>query len=554
MLLPLALSTVPARAQIERHKLAPLPGVDAALPAPSGAPEQRGPGLNISPAPPGEVPASFPGNAQPGSPLPADLWRGLEPEALKKLLTAVPLPSSSPTLAILIGRALAAGTESGGADSGIRVEALLRAGRVEEAVMLLAGAAQGGAPGAAARYAVALFAAGRDEEACEVPLDPAGAAAKADGEAKRATFLIPAVCAGAKNDKQGAALALQLAHDAGIEAPLAFAAIDRFTKTSTKSPPVPKSVDVLDYIFLTLAGSALGPEFAAKATPPLLFRLARDPNAPAELRLAAAERAASLTIIDGAPLADAYRDAAPKLGKSQSPGALRARLFTALEAAPSAKIKGQSIDALLASGRDAGLEIPLGQALAQAGAGLAQDPQAAGFAETGVRVAALAGDDQTAWAWVDAGGGAAKGWQLLLAASDPSGGRAEEALATGVDMALKGGLPPPVLHRLVTVLDALDYDVPIPLWDEASKTPQPNDGYLPATGELSALKEAADAGDVGRTVLLVASALGPQGPAGANLIALGDAVRALKRVGLDQEARRLGFEALYAHWPMRGKA
>ena len=44
----------------------------------------------------------------------------------------------------------------------------------------------------------------------------------------------------------------------------------------------------------------------------------------------------------------------------------------------------------------------------------------------------------------------------------------------GVDLALKGGLPPPLLHRLVTVLDALDYEVPIPLWDEASKTPQPD--------------------------------------------------------------------------------
>ena len=55
-------------------------------------------------------------------------------------------------------------------------------------------------------------------------------------------------------------------------------------------------------------------------------------------------------------------------------------------------------------------------------------------------------------------------------------------------------------------------------------------------------------------MLLVASALGPKGPAGAHLIALGDAVRALKRVGLDQEARRLGFEALYAQWPVRGKA
>ena len=48
--------------------------------------------------------------------------------------------------------------------------------------------------------------------------------------------------------------------------------------------------------------------------------------------------------------------------------------------------------------------------------------------------------------------------------------------------------------------------------------------------------------------------LGPNGAKGAHLIALGDALRALKRVGLDAEARRLGFEALYARWPTRGKA
>jgi hypothetical protein len=48
--------------------------------------------------------------------------------------------------------------------------------------------------------------------------------------------------------------------------------------------------------------------------------------------------------------------------------------------------------------------------------------------------------------------------------------------------------------------------------------------------------------------------LGPNGAKGAHLIALGDALRALKRVGLDAEARRLGFEALYAHWPNHGKA
>jgi hypothetical protein len=512
-------------------------------PAPA---EQRAPGLPGAPPP-------YASDQSAGA-LPSDVWRGVQPEALKQLLTAAPLPSPSPTLAAVIARALAAGADSGGADAAIRLDALERAGRMEEAVQLLSGAAQAGEPGAAARYATALFAVGRDEEACEVPLEPAPAAAHADGEAKRATFLVPAICAAMKGDKQGAALALQLARDAGLQAPVAFAAIDRLTKASSRKPPVPAKVDVLDYIFLTLGGGALGADLAAKAAPPLLFRLAHDPNAAPELRLAAAERAASLNIVDGTVLADAYREAAPKLGKAQSPPALRARLFAALEAAPSAKIRADSIDALLASGRDAGIEIPIGQALAQASAGLAQQPQAAAFAETGVRVAALAGDDESAWAWVDAGGGPLRSWQLLLAAGDPFGSRGEEALGAGVDIALKGGLPPPLLHRLVTVLDALDYDVPVPLWEAASKVPQPNDGYLPATGELSALKEAADAGDVGRTVLLVAAVLGPQGPSGAHLIALGDAVRALKRVGLDQEARRLGFEALYAHWPARGKA
>jgi hypothetical protein len=68
------------------------------------------------------------------------------------------------------------------------------------------------------------------------------------------------------------------------------------------------------------------------------------------------------------------------------------------------------------------------------------------------------------------------------------------------------------------------------------------------------LKEAADAGDTGRTILLAAAVFGPDGPQGAHLIALGDGLRALKRVGLDAEARRLAFEALYAHWPSRGKA
>jgi hypothetical protein len=476
--------------------------------------------------------------------LPYDLWRGVDAAALEQLLAGAHLPSPSPTLATLIARALALGDEA----LLVRISALEGAGRVEEAADLLGQAVQSNEARFLGRYALALLAAGRIDDACEIRLDGTfqGPSAEKSG---REALLVPAYCAAAKGDVPGARLALQLAREGGADTSLAAVVLGQ------RQLALPKSVGVVDYLFLALGEKRPGAELAAKAEPELLFLLARDGTAPAELRAAAAERAASLNIITGEDLARAYREAARALPKAaQSGPALRAKLFAAFENAASAKIRAESISALLASARDQGIEVPTAEALARASAGLVQDAQAAAFAETGIRVAALAGDEQSAWDWVDAGGQRLLSWQLLLAASDPQGQRAEAALAAGVDIARQGALPPALLHRLVTVLDALDYDVPVPLWEEASKSPQPPDGDLPAIGLLTSLKEAADAGEVGRTVLLAAAVLGPKGAKGAHLIALGDALRALKRVGLDAEARRLGFEALYAHWPMQGRA
>jgi hypothetical protein len=486
--------------------------------------------------------------------LPLDVWRGFDAAAMDRLLAQIPLPSPSPALAKLIARALASGAPGDGRETEAKIAALKRAGRVEELVELLGGLTQAGEPGAAARYALVLLAADRKDEACAIELGTVLNAAPADSDAKRAAFLVPAYCAAAKGDREGASLALTLARDSGVDAGLAAAVIDRPVKASSRGTSLPRNIDVLDYLFLNLGQTGGSAEIATRAMPELLFLLARDKDAPAELRLAAAERAAALNIIDGEVLAGAYRDTAPKLAKSaQSPATLRAKLFATLEGQTSDKIRAESIDALLASGKDAKIEIPIAEALAQASAGLAEDPQAASFAETGVRVAALAGEDQAAWEWTEAGGEPVRSWQLLLGATDPFGERARGALDAGVETARKAQLPGALLQRLVTVLDALGEDVPIPLWELAGETPQPEDGYLPATGVLTALKASADAGEVGRTVLLVAAALGPNGPQGAHLIALGDGLRALKRVGLDAEARRLALEALYPHWPSRGK-
>jgi len=106
-----------------------------------------------------------------------------------------------------------------------------------------------------------------------------------------------------------------------------------------------------------------------------------------------------------------------------------------------------------------------------------------------------------------------------------------------------------VLHRLATVLDALDVDVPMGIWEAAGRTPQPASGYLPETGVLADLAQSAQRKDTGRTVLVAMRGLGPNGAEGANILALADTVRALKRAGLEPDARRIAFEALFAFWP-----
>ncbi|MBN9354425.1 MAG: hypothetical protein J0H04_10770, partial [Hyphomicrobium denitrificans] len=117
------------------------------------------------------------------------------------------------------------------------------------------------------------------------------------------------------------------------------------------------------------------------------------------------------------------------------------------------------------------------------------------------------------------------------------------------DLAANGRFPATALYRLTTVLEALDYVVPLPLWEAANRAPQPTSGYLPETGVLTELQDASKKKEFGHTVLLVMKALGPNGAEDANLIALGDSIRALKRAGLEPDARRLGLEALLSSWP-----
>jgi hypothetical protein len=186
-------------------------------------------------------------------------------------------------------------------------------------------------------------------------------------------------------------------------------------------------------------------------------------------------------------------------------------------------------------------------------------PEIGWFAETAIEIALVAGRHEDARAWVAAGSQAGDGasgdfshWLVLIDIADASraGPGPGAANLDSVDRFTPGGrFEPALLHRLATVLDALGTHIPIPLWEAASRTPQPADGHLPDTGVLSSLQTASKNKEFGHTVLLAMKALGPAGAEGAHMIALGDSIRALRRAGLEKEARELGLEALFASWP-----
>ena len=206
------------------------------------------------------------------SALPYDLWRGVDAEALERLLAATPLPSPSPALAGLTARALAAAPGGDVPDLAVKAAALKQAGRVEEIINLLSDTHGLDVPGLAVLYALALFAAGQEMEACAVELGSTYPVA--ESEAARAASVIPAYCAALRGDDPAAVQALIREGRARLAQGLARNSTLRSTD------------DVADYLSLKLNarlkldGARIRPGLASRFTPvprPPLPARARSP-------------------------------------------------------------------------------------------------------------------------------------------------------------------------------------------------------------------------------------------------------------------------------------
>jgi hypothetical protein len=546
-----------ANSKVEREELAPLAGS-----APSG---------NAAPVPPpGVRPVAAAGGG-----LPMELWRGLDLAGIELLLAKLDIPPRSPALHALWRKLLLAEAMPPAATAAqfnaLRAEGLYRSGLVRDQSELL-GKVAGGADDAVltAMRARADIAAGRRDAGCEAAK---AASVGKDSLPKRLrgeVIVMTGYCAAAEGNAGAAGLAAELAREEGLDAPGTLALLEAVAAGGKTKVALPKRFDAIDMRLMQLLGpDAITLGALERADAAALTAIATDPGSDPKIRLAAAEGAVRLNAIEPDQLAETYRamiftpaDLGDALSSKADPALRRAILFKAAEVERTQLKKVRVIRALLDDAGRIGLYMPMLRALGPSIANLPKVSEIGWFAETAVEITLAGGNYDAARAWanfaggVDRPGGAAapavsmQHWLALIDIADPQIKTSRgESLASVEDVALKGRFTADALHRLATVLDALDTNVPIPLWDAANKAPQPAGGHLPETGVLPELQDASKKKEFGRTVLLSLRAIGPNAADGAHIIALGDTIRALKRSGLDAEARRVGYEALFASWP-----
>ncbi len=498
-----------------------------------------------------------------GSGLPVDLWQGMTVERIEQAIATLEIPPHSPALHQLFRRLVTSDSTppGGGATNShftaLRIEALERAGLMDEAASVLARD-----PSAHTDPILAVFAArseierGNGQRGCDIARGLAASKPTLPGTLKAEAILVSGYCAALAGNAAAAGLQADLAREQGLERSAGLDALDAIVTQSKPRIEEEQKIAIVDWRIIELAGGLDKDALIANATPGLLAALSKDGGVSPEVRLFAGEKAAALNAITADDLAVIYREQSVAGDQSATAhgGALwRAALFKSAESEQTPSKKARIIKAYLDDARQHGLYwtglLLLEKPIAQ----LPPSPELASFAETAIGAALAGGQYGRARLWGQVASNSPDGlghWLALtdIADPDPQIDRTRnlsslEALAAG------GRLDPKVLHRLATVLDALDVQVPIPLWDLASRTPQPTDGYLPQTGVLAELVEAAKKKEFGHTVLAAMQALGPNGASGANLLALGDSIRALRHAGLDADARRLGLEALFDGWP-----
>jgi hypothetical protein len=569
---PVESSTVAAPDAIESGLLAPLTPQDDGLAATATAPSGAAKPATTAPVVPQ---ASF----GPG------VWHGAAAAEVAALMAKTEVPLRSATLAGLWRRLMLTEETPQGTDPAqflaLRLDGLYRAGLLKDAAQLLATLPKTVDPVEQVGAARVLLALGDDDKACARVRTLPISGGPLKGRARNDALLMVAFCAARDKQPNHASLAAEVLRDQNFAEPLALAVLDSIAESKTPKLPRADNLRVIDYKFLSVLGKVSVERIMPlmpRATPDLMVAIARDAAAEPVARLIAAEAAARVNAYDDTDLAAAYRavvfqpqqlanpplvaDAPGPASAATDTASRRALLFQAAEKEPAPARKAELIRALLDAARREAILLPVARIVAGLADAMRPTPDLAGFTEPAIETLLAAGQYDHAVGWMLSPGMAGPAgnpllhWLTLVDIADagehvPHG----SSMKYAEDLAIAGALSPVMIQRLATVLDALHYQVPIPIWEgaqnAAKNASKADQGHLPDTGLLPKLATAATQKQTGMTVLLTLAAMGPGAATGAHTVSLGESIKALAGAGLEADARRLGFEAVFEAWPRR---
>jgi hypothetical protein len=544
---------------------APPAGQPAAPPGQTGAPGVQT-GTGASPprgfqveglAPPGIDAIGLAGSAEGG--FDADLWAGSDGELVLALLTDLPVVSTNPPLRELTRRLLMTGAPLAnlgdpGSVLAARAERLLATGDLDGASALLARVPATGSDSELARLVVeAALLAGDDETACRRTADIA--------PTSDAAFWAKAnvCCRLADGDRDGARLGLDLLREGGQTDDAAFFDLAEAIADGEASamPAVPVEPSALHVALLRFAGLALPPTALRTASPMLLGAAVREPSLVAGDGLAVAEQAFLAGALSAEGLAarygeqsfDSNEDALDRIETAWSPDT-RALAYQAVLEQSSPATSAELLDALWRAARGSERFL-IAEVFAAQFATLPVERSLVWAAPSSARALLAAERPIPASRWfsllsTDAGNDEARDGVVrlvpLFALAGFGGSDAvpefDQAAMTSWRLATQGA--DAKAGHLLALLDGIGAAVPASSWHQLILLPAQAPTAAPPVAFWHGLESASAEGRLGETVLFALHMLGGQ-PEAAHPEALAASLRALRSVGLNQEARAIAI-------------
>lgn len=496
------------------------------------------------------------------------LWRGMTRERFEALLPRLPSPSPSPTVRSLTRRlllspaALPEGAGKAPSVLGLRVERLYTAGLADDALALARLAPPGFRDPAIDRVVTDLsFTSGDNQGGCGRVDQAIAAGATGSFWLKRLAF-----CRTLLGERDAARLATELLREMGEkDDEQFFALIALLLGDSSNRPTTFGDLSALHLAMLRAARLEVPDGAVTTTSPSVLQALASAANASPEVRLAAGQSAESLGLVTSEVYGQLLRNlpvraeelANPKSVEPVSIGRRNALLHRVVGAQTIAAAQAEAIRDALTASRATKTYASVARALKEPLAAMSPEADLAWFSGEAALALITAGDFAAARRWFELA-------RANVSAAQPEAARAvidlwplfqlgdrERPLAWD-PATLKSwyqGLAvyPPEKRRqraelVVAAFDSLGQDVDPPAWLSIVEGTAPS---VPASAILlRALRASAEAGRLGETVVLALVALGEGGPPQVSPVTLDAVVRALRNVGLANEAQAIAFEAV----------